>query len=296
MSIVINTPNGTIGRQLALNLLDAGEVITVITRDATKAAPLAERGARVVQGTIDDEATLSAAFEGASALFWLTPPNLAPGYHAWAHQTAERAASLAKAAGIERAVVLSSTGAHSGAGVGPVSALGPVEDAFRAELPHVIALRPGFFMENYLRDVGTIAGMGTIFSPADADRRVPVVATADIARRAADLLRGGWEGHLELGVHGPRDLSPREGAAILAEALGRPVQYVQVNPEQALSGMVEAGMPEFAARQYVEMYGALNDGRMDPAEPRDEASTTPTALSEFAAQVLRPALDRAAAE
>lgn len=296
MSIVINTPNGTIGRQLALDLLDAGEAITVITRDATRSAPLAERGARVVEGTIDDEATLRDAFEAATGLFWLTPPNLAPGFHAWARQNAERAASLAKAAGIERVVVLSSSGAHSGAGVGPVSALGPVEHAFQAELPHVVSLRAGFFMENYLRDLGTIGGMGKIFSPADADHRVPVVATADIARRAAELLREGWEGHLELGVHGPRDLSPRESAAILGEALGRPVEYVQVSPEQALGAMVEAGVPEFAAQQYVQMFGALNEGRMDPAEPRDEASTTPTELAEFATRVLRPALDRAAAE
>jgi hypothetical protein len=36
----------------------------------------------------------------------------------------------------------------------------------QAELAHVIALRPGFFMETYLRDLGTIAAMGKIFSAA----------------------------------------------------------------------------------------------------------------------------------
>lgn len=296
MSIVINTPNGNIGRQLALLLLDAGEAITVISRDAAKAAPLAERGARVVEGSIEDEAVLRDAFEGATGLFWLTPPNLAPGFHAKARENAERAASLAKAAGIERVVVLSSTGAHSGPGVGPVSALRPVEEAFEAALPNVVGLRAGFFMENYLRDLGTIAAMGKIFSPAQADHRVPVVATADIARRASELLEDGFEGHLALGVHGPRDLSPRESAAILAEALGRPVEYVQVTPEQALGGMVEAGVPEYAAGQYVEMFGALNEGRMDPAEPRNAASTTSTELHDFATQVLRPAVERAAAQ
>lgn len=296
MSIVINTPNGTIGRQLAHALLDAGEAITVISRDPDRVADLADRGARVVKGSIEDEATLRDAFTGATGLFWLSPPNLAPGFHAWARQVAERAASLAAAAGIDRVVVLSSTGAQSGAGVGPVSALGPVEAAFEAKLANVAALRAGFFMENYLRDLGTITAMGKIFSPADADHRVPMVATADIALRAAQLLREGWQGHLKLGVHGPRDLSPREGAQILGQALGRSIEYVQVTPEQALGAMLEAGVPEYAARQYVEMFGALNEGRMDPAEPRDEASTTPTELADFVAQVLRPAIDRAAAQ
>lgn len=296
MSIVINTPNGNIGRKLALALLDAGEEVTVISRDAAKAAALAERGARVVQGSVDDEATLRAAFEGAEALFWLNPPNLAPGFFEWSVANAERAAGLAKAAGLQRVVILSSVGAHSGEGVGPVSVLGPVEAAFKAQLPHVVSLRAGFFMENFLRDLGSIAGMGKIFSPADGDRRLPHVATADIAVRAAEILRDrSWEGHLELGVHGPRDLTFREAAQIIGDALGRPVDYVQVSLEQARAGMLQAGVPEYPAGLYVEMYEAMNAGRMDPAEPRTAASTSATELATFAEQVLRPALEQLAA-
>lgn len=290
MSIVINTPNGNIGRQLALALLDAGEAITVISRDAAKASALAEKGARVIEGSIEDEATLRAAFEGAKGLFWLNPPNLAPGFIEQSKVNAERAAGLAKAAGIDRVLVLSSTGAHSGAGVGPVSSLGPVEAAFEAQIPNVVALRAGFFMENYLRDLGTIAAMGKIFSPARADHAVPMASTGDIANRAAELLRTGWQGHRALGVHGPRNLTPRQGAEILAGVLERPVEYVQVDYEQALAGMLQAGLPEYPAKLYVEMYQAMNEGRMDPAEPRDAASTTPTELADFARQVLRPAL------
>jgi uncharacterized protein YbjT (DUF2867 family) len=291
MSIVINTPNGNIGRQLALGLLDAGEAVTVISRDAIKAAALAERGARVVEGSIEDETTLRAAFEGGRALFWLTPSNLQPGFFEWSKQVAQRAAALARAADIAHVVVLSSAGAQSGPGVGPVSSLGPVEEAFKAEIPHVVALRAGFFMENHLRDLGSIAALGKIFSPADADRSVPMVSTEDIARRAAQLLRdSSWQGHQTLGVHGPRNLTPREAARIIGEALERPVEYVQVSFEQAHGAMLEAGLPELAADLYVQMYRALNEGRMDSAEPRDAASTTPTELGTFAQRVLRPAL------
>jgi len=291
MSIVINTPNGTIGRKLALALLDAGQAVTAISRDTGKAAALAEKGARVVAGSIDDEATLRAAFEGAKALFWLNPPNLAPGFFEKSQADAERAARLAKAAGIEHVVVLSSVGAHSGPGVGPVSALRPVEAAFEAQLANVASLRAGFFMENYLRDLGTIAGMGTIFSAANGDMRVPLVATADIAARAATLLEDrSWRGHRTLGVHGPRDITFREAAGVLAQALERKVEYVQLSLDQARAGMVQAGVPEFIADQYVQMYAAMNEGRMNPAEPRDAESTTPTELAEFARTVLRPAL------
>jgi uncharacterized protein YbjT (DUF2867 family) len=193
-------------------------------------------------------------------------------------------------------VVLSSVGAHSGPGVGPVSSLRPVEAAFEARVQNVASLRAGFFMENYLRDLGTIAAMGKIFSPANADTAVPLVATADIAARAAVLLRDrSWRGHRALGVHGPRDLTFREAAGILARALERPVELVQVSVDQARAGMLQAGVPEFATEQYLEMYTAMNEGRMKPAEPRDAASTTPTELAEFARTVLRPALAQLAA-
>ena len=283
MSIVINTPNGNIGRKLALALLDAGEAVTVITRSTAKAAALVEQGARVVEGSIDDEATLRAAFTGAKALFWLNPPNLVPGFVEKSQADAERAARLA-------------AGAHSGPGVGPVSSLRPVEAAFEARVSNVASLRAGFFMENYLRDLGTIATMGKIFSAANADTPTPLVATADIAARAAALLRDrSWRGHRALGVHGPRDVTFREAAGILARALERPVEFVQVSLDQARAGMLQAGLPEFAVEQYVQMYAALNEGRMRPAEPRDAASTTPTELAEFARTVLRPALAQLAA-
>ncbi len=291
MSIVINTPNGNIGRKLAHALLDAGEAVTVISRTAAKAAPLAERGARVVEGSVEDAQTLRAALEGAEAMFWLSPPIMGPDFLERGRANADRAARIAHEAGVQRVLVLSSVGAQSGAGVGPVSVLGPVEVAFRERIEHVTVLRAGFFMENFLRDLGTIASMGKIFSPADARRPVTLVATADIAARSAELLRDRtWEGHQTLGVHGPRDTTFTEAAQVLAEALERPVEYVQVDYATARAGMVGAGLPESGADMYVEMYQALNDGRMDSSEPRDAESTTPTELRDFARTVLGPAL------
>ena len=78
MSIVVNTPHSHIGRIIVDQLLAAGAAVTVISRDAERAAPLAARGARVVIGSIDDPATLDAAFEGADQLFRLTHPNFVP--------------------------------------------------------------------------------------------------------------------------------------------------------------------------------------------------------------------------
>jgi len=294
MSIVINTPNGTIGRKVSQNLLDALEAITVISRSADKAKPLVERGATLQQGSIDDPEVLRAAFSGAKALFWLTPPVGRPDYSTWSVEAAKRAAALASEAGIQHVVMVSSIGAQNGPGTGPISSFLEIEEIFRASFTNVTVLRPGFFMENIFRDLPTIQSMGTIFTPIPADAKMPMVATDDIAAIATAALRQPGSGHRILGVHGPTDLCQRDVAALISEAWGRPVKLVPVSLEDARAGMVQAGLPEFAIDTFIEMFVAMRDGRMNAAEPRTAETTTPTSFAEFARTTLVPALNSAA--
>jgi len=295
MRVVINTPNGNIGRRLATQLLERGVEVVGLSRSPDKVKDLADRGMKVIEGSVDDGAALERAFEGADAVFWLTPPVAGPDFHEVATRTAKAAAEAAKRKGVKRAVVLSSVGAQTGRGTGPVGVMLEIEQAFQAAVPNVTVLRPGFFMENFLRSADSIAKAGSIFMPAPADKKFPVVSTSDIGDKAAEvLLDAGWSGHRFVGVHGPADLTYNEAAAILSDALGKPVAYVQVTLDQARQGMLGAGMPAFLADIYLEMYGAILDGRMDAAEPRSPETTTKTTLAEFARTVLRPAVEAAA--
>ncbi|WP_164018306.1 NmrA family NAD(P)-binding protein [Pyxidicoccus trucidator] len=295
MSIVINTPNGNIGRALALSLLSAGRSLTVISRSADKVADLVKRGAKLVEGSTDDAAVLDRALVGAEALFWLTPPATGPDFVSWAQETARTAAQAVKKHGVKRVVVLSSVGAQHGSGTGPVNALLAVEEAFKAVCADVTLLRPGFFMENFLRDVGTLAKTGSLFMPVPRTKAVPFVAVADIAAKAAEvLLDAGWKGHRYVGVHGPADVTYAELEAVFTQSLGRPVRYVQVTLEDARKGMAGAGMPAWLVDLYAELYGSIGEGRMDPAEPRSAQTTTPTSLAQWAREVLKPALEQAA--
>ena len=65
MSIVINTPNGNIGRPLVQKLLASGRTVTIIARNPETVSDLVKQGAKLVQGSIEDKATLDAALEGA---------------------------------------------------------------------------------------------------------------------------------------------------------------------------------------------------------------------------------------
>jgi len=77
-------------------------------------------------------------------------------------------------------------------------------------------LRPGWFMENSIWDVAPATRNGVIPSFLQPlDKPVPMVATADVGRLAADLLQETWTGHrvVEFGRAKSRD--PNEIAATL---------------------------------------------------------------------------------
>lgn len=297
MSVVVNTPHSHIGHALVQRLLAAGTAVTVISRDAERGAALAAQGARVVVGALDDAATLTDAFTGADQIFWLTPPNYRPDFMDWAGATAGLAATTAHDQGVRRVVILSSVGAQNRdtpGHLGPVGALLTVEQTFQAALDNVLVLRPAFFMENLLRDVPTLLNPGALFTVAALDVGFPMVATADIALRAGDvLLDPTWSGHHHRGVHGARNVTYQELAGVLSEALGRPIQAIQVSMDQARGGMAAAGMPPFMVDMFANMYAGFQDGRMAPAEPRDAFSTTPTDINQFARTVLAPAFHAA---
>ena len=291
MSIVINTPTSNIGRALAARLLDAGEIVTVLSRDKRKVDDLAKRGARVVEGSFEEPVLLAKALEGAEALFWLTPPPARPDYYVWATKCAKQAATAAKRAGARRAVVLSSMGAHTGPGTGAVGPAREMENDFEALLPAVVSLRPGIFMENFLLSAGMIAQAGQMFLPIPMGKKWPLVATADIAAKAACwLLDRNWSGHHRVGVHGPKDLSPDEAAVIISSVLGKPVKCVEATPDQARGAMKGMGMPDFVVEIIMEQYAAFRDGRLESAEPRTPDTTTPTTLAEFTRATLMPAI------
>jgi hypothetical protein len=62
---------------------------------------------------------------------------------------------------------------------------------------------------------------------------------------------------------GSDERSTDEIAAVLGQAVGKPgLRWVVFSEEQALQGMIQAGLPEEIARNYVEMGVGLRTGLM----------------------------------
>jgi uncharacterized protein YbjT (DUF2867 family) len=241
-------------------------------------------------GSIDDPGAVCAACAQTDALLWVTPPAYErPNFEDWIAQAARSAAKEAAAAGVRRAIVISSAGAQAGPGAGPVGALHRVEEAFLDALQNVTILRAAPFMENFLNHVATITSQGAMFSPLPAREPYPFVATADIADVATGLLRDAdARGSRIRGVHGPEAMDHVRAAAVISRALGRAVAYTEVSIEQAVASMRFAGLPDHVVALLSRMYVAIRDGRTPTIERAADVIVGRTSLDEFTRSALAP--------
>ncbi|MBK4784347.1 MAG: hypothetical protein FT714_08510 [Pantoea sp. Pent] len=76
--IVVTTPTGNIGAHVVQLLLNAGEPLRLIVRDASKLTKAVRESVEIVEGSHGDAAIVDRVFRGADAVFWLCPPTPAP--------------------------------------------------------------------------------------------------------------------------------------------------------------------------------------------------------------------------
>lgn len=289
--LVVTTPTGRIGRHVVAQLVAAGEPVRVIVRDRTRLEPGMSANTEVVEGSIDDAATLGKALDGADAVFWCIPENSGMADVAEFYLGFSRpfAAALADSS-VRRVVFVSSGGRGWAKDAGPISALHAVEELLERTGVHLRALRCGMFMENVLHQIEPLRRQGMFFYPLDGDIPVPLCATRDIGARAADLLRDrAWTGQAGTGVHGPVDLSLNEMAGVMSKLLGRPIRYQKVPEPAYKSTLVEHGQSEAFAQGLVDMFREIAGG-IHAADPRTPESTTPTAFEAWCDDTLRPAI------
>jgi uncharacterized protein YbjT (DUF2867 family) len=284
---VITGASGNIGKILVSELLSKGKKVRAIARNAEKLQPLAEKGAEIVLGNLHDLSFLMKAFKGATAVFCMVPPNYkAEDFRNSQKEVANNLFEAVKSNKVKNVVLLSSIGAHLRNGAGVVDGLGYLEQIF-SELKdvNVVNLRPSYFMENLMGQIGTIKHMGIAGSPINGDLKMPMVATKDIAQVAFKLLNDlNFKGHTIQYVIGPRDISYNEIAPILGKAIGKPdLKYVQFSYEDAKKGMVESGFVSAGiADLFNELAASMNNGTALSAHTRAPENSTPTDVTEFA--------------
>jgi uncharacterized protein YbjT (DUF2867 family) len=291
--IVITAPVGQIGRQVLANLLSSGEQLRVIARDPSQLPAEVRENLDIVVGSHGDAAVVDKAFAGADAAFWLTPldPRAASVEAAFAGFTRPAAAAF-KRHGVGRVVGVSMLGRGTpwAGRAGFVTGSLAMDDLIAASGAAYRALTNPYFMEDTVRQATSIRDQGVFSYPIAGDRKLPAVATRDIAAAAARLLLdASWGGAGEVPLLGPEDLSFNDMAAIMSQVLGQDVRFQQITFESYKDRFVRLGMSDAMAQGYTDMAWAKNEG-LDNGVQRTPENSTPTSFRQWCEEVLKPAV------
>ncbi|WP_153773661.1 NmrA family NAD(P)-binding protein [Pseudomonas sp. MNR3A] len=280
---VITGITGQVASALARNLLAAGKEVRAVVRDAAKGETWQAQGCSVAVADMRDRVALTRAFQGATAVFVLLPPNFDP-----RPDFPETRAILANlhaallASQPERVVCLSTVGAQA-SHPNLLSQLGEMEHVL-GQLPMPITfLRAAWFMENSLWDIAPAREHGVLYSFLQPlDKPVHMVATADVGRVAAQLLQEPWEGVRVVELTGPQAISPLQLAATLGQVLGREVKAQAVPRDSWEALFLEQGMENPVPR--MQMLDGFNAGWIDfegtPRQARTDLQTVLAGLVE----------------
>lgn len=292
--IVVTTPTGQIGQHVVRGLLDAGKDVRVIVRDPARlTADVAER-VDIVQGSHSDPSVVMEAFEGASSVFYVAPPNPSTDdVEGYFRSVAEAVAPALTAHGVRRVVAVSSLGHGYKADSGHIAAALGAEVALQETGVDYRALAMPFFMDNLLQQATALREQGMIFMPNTADSELLMIATPDIGGVAVQLLTDPqWTGQDFVPVVSPDRLTPNQMAGQLSEVLGKEIRYQQVSAEQYAATLTQYGIAPGWVKGLVDMAVAQNDGAYY-VQQREISDVAPTTFRAWAEKVLAPAVQNA---
>lgn len=266
---------GTTGRRVTAGLTADGHRVKAAGRSAT---PM--EGAQAVRFDWNEPATWDEALAGVDRAYLVPPIG-----------SSDPAAVMlpflrqARAAGVHRAVLLSSSAIPAG---GP--AVGQVHEELPGLFERWAVLRPSWFMQNlagFTPHARSIRKDGAIWT-ASGDGRVGFVDAQDIAAVAVRALTDGQAPNTDLVLTGPQALTYDDVAATITEVTGRPVVHRHLTFEQ-LRDRWAAEIPMEFATMLAGMDRAIAAGAEDRTSDTVERLTgrPPGTLRAFVERELR---------
>ncbi|MFI1461394.1 SDR family oxidoreductase [Nocardia carnea] len=239
-TILVTGATGTVGSALLPALQARGATVRAMTRDPGRVIP----GAETVVADLRDPASVTAALEGIDAVFLNSPS--AP--DAAALQI--RFADLARAAGVNRLVLLSQYAARTDSPVRFLRWHAEVEAYVQQlGLDHTV-LRPNLYLQALLAFAGTIA-RGWFAAPI-GDAAVSAIDIRDIAETAAAVLTTTGHTGRTYTLTGPRAVTHAEIADAISTSTGRSITFHDASADQFVAALT--GFPSWQRDGLVEDY------------------------------------------
>jgi uncharacterized protein YbjT (DUF2867 family) len=247
MTIAVVGATGNTGRAVVKELKALGQNPVCVVRNADKAREVLGADAKTAVAELTDRPALEQALAGAESVFVVTGHN--PGMVEQQNNVLEAAlkggAKYLVRVGGGRAVAV----ADSESVVGRSHAA--IEERLRDSGIKWVILRPGLFMQNVLGQAASIKTDSKMVLPFAKDLPVALTDVRDTGAVGARILidpapHAGkvYEFTGKLTTYG-------QFAELLSQALGRPIAYVGITPEQAEQGMKSRGMPDWLVAHLV---------------------------------------------
>jgi uncharacterized protein YbjT (DUF2867 family) len=237
----MTTPNdrtilviGATGRQggaSARRLLERGFPVRALVRDPSvpAARALAERGAHLVTGDLDDRTSIQRALDGAYGVHSVQAYMPKEPEHEIRQGTL--VVDAARSAGVQHFVYSSAAGANRHIGIPETESKWTIEEHLRSSGPPATILRPAYFMNNFEFMKPWILG-GTWSMSLPAERSMQMIAADDIGSfvalaftRPAEFIDRALE------IAGD-ELNMLQVAETFSRVIGRPVSFNQLPIEQ----------------------------------------------------------------
>jgi uncharacterized protein YbjT (DUF2867 family) len=272
---VVAGATGRVGSIVAAALLARHETVTVIVRDEARGLEWATRGAEVAVGSLDDRAFVSHVVHDAAGFFTLLPENVAPDdFHGARRRMADAVAGAVQEGRVPHVVMLSAIAASLPDGNGPAKDLHYCERQLTMHAKRLTILRACYFQDNVsgIMPAAVHAGIYPNFL-ASADAPIPMVATCDVGRCAAEALLNPPSRTETIDLFGP-SYRIRQVAVALGRALGKALEVVDIPASRQSDTLVDAGIPRPIADAVAEMFAAFNAGLITPQGDRHVVGAT----------------------
>lgn len=265
MKITVTGSLGNISRILVERLTANGHEVSVISSNGDRAGEIEKLGAIPFIGSLSDAEFVSHSFKDADAVYTMVPPDFSvPDYYVFADKLHENYARAIALNHIQHVVNLSSIGVAL-AGKAPLTRYYDLEKKLNA-IPglNVVHLRPAMFYTNFYGSLEMVRHQGIIGHNLSGAVELLMTHPSDIAETAFGLLNPpSFSGHRIRYVISDIK-SGNEIAAILSEAIDKPLTWVEFPDDALLAGLMQNGFTRDVAETLVVAAGkAIREGLFD---------------------------------
>lgn len=281
---VILGGTGQVGSATARALLNAGQKVTVVTRNENHGADFKAAGMEIAVADIRDTDAMRDVFRTGRRAFLLNPP-ADPSGDTDAEERANVAAimSALDGSGLEKVVAASTYGAFKGERCGDLTVLHGFEQALMDQPIPAAINRGAYYMSNWIGMAQGVAESGILPSFFPANLSLPMVAPDDLGEAAARRLMTGTVDTGIEHVEGPARYSAKDVAVAVAAAMCRSVDVQEIPREALEDTFLQFGFSKEAAGSYACMTRRVVDGKTDTAETSWKGTTS---LEAYVASVL----------